>query len=92
MAGSDARAGWNCHAVGYYDKNLGREMVDSSSPYRFGQYLYVTGADELPNRLVEYRAISPVPDLWRYTLPAEESWFLSSARPSELWPSFNARA
>ena len=46
-----------------YDKNLGREMVDSSSPYRFGQYLYVTGADELPNRLVQYRAVSPVPGL-----------------------------
>jgi len=46
-----------------FDKELARDIVDSSSPYRFGQYLYVSGADELPNRLVQYRAISPVPDL-----------------------------
>jgi alpha-mannosidase len=51
-------------AVGsIYDKEFGREIVDSSSPYRFAQYLYVTGADELPNRLVQYRAVSPVPKL-----------------------------
>ncbi|MGH9343701.1 MAG: glycosyl hydrolase-related protein, partial [Terriglobia bacterium] len=28
-----------------YDKELGRELVDRRSPYRFGQYLYVTGGD-----------------------------------------------
>jgi hypothetical protein len=28
-----------------YDKQLGRELVDSSSPYKFGQYVYVTGGD-----------------------------------------------
>jgi hypothetical protein len=27
------------------DKELGREMVDHHSPYKFGQYLYVTGGD-----------------------------------------------
>lgn len=26
-----------------FDKELGRELVDPHSPYRFGQYLYVTG-------------------------------------------------
>jgi len=31
------------------DKNLGRELVDSSSPYKFGQYLYVTGGDDYPD-------------------------------------------
>ncbi len=28
-----------------FDKQLQREIVDSGSPYRFGQYLYVTGGD-----------------------------------------------
>lgn len=46
-----------------YDKQLGRELVNSSSPYRFGQYVYVTGADTMPNRLVQYRVVSPVPKL-----------------------------
>ena len=28
-----------------FDKELGRELVDPHSPYKFGQYLYVTGGD-----------------------------------------------
>lgn len=28
-----------------YDKQLQRELVDVNSPYKFGQYLYVTGGD-----------------------------------------------
>lgn len=28
-----------------YDKQLGRDIVDSSSPYHFDQYLYVSGGD-----------------------------------------------
>ncbi|MGH9770549.1 MAG: glycosyl hydrolase-related protein, partial [Candidatus Acidiferrales bacterium] len=28
-----------------YDKKLGRELVNIHSPYKFGQYLYVTGGD-----------------------------------------------
>lgn len=28
-----------------FDKNLKRELVDTASPYRFGEYLYVTGGD-----------------------------------------------
>lgn len=28
-----------------FDKELQRELVDTNSPYRFGQYLYVTGGD-----------------------------------------------
>jgi hypothetical protein len=46
-----------------YDKKLGRELVDSSSEFRFGQYLYVSGADTLPNRLVQYSTVSPLPEL-----------------------------
>ncbi len=32
-----------------FDKELQRELVDSASPYRFGQYLYVTGGDPKGN-------------------------------------------
>jgi alpha-mannosidase len=37
--------------------------VDGSSPYKFDQYVYVTGADKMPNRLVQYRVLSPLPQL-----------------------------
>ena len=45
------------------DKELNKELVNASSPYRFDQYLYVTGADQTPNRLVEYSSGWPVPEL-----------------------------
>jgi hypothetical protein len=32
-----------------FDKQLGRELVDTKSPYKFGAYLYVTGGDDYPN-------------------------------------------
>jgi len=31
------------------DKQTGRELVDNSSPYKFGAYLYVSGGDDYPN-------------------------------------------
>jgi alpha-mannosidase len=34
---------------GIWDKELAREVVDANSPYRFGSYLYVSGADDMPN-------------------------------------------
>jgi alpha-mannosidase len=46
-----------------FDKELNRELVDATSPYRFNQYVYVTGADEAPNRLIDYSNITPVPKL-----------------------------
>jgi hypothetical protein len=46
-----------------YDKELNKELVNTSSPYRFGQYLYVKGADKMPNRLIQYSSASPLPDL-----------------------------
>ncbi len=46
-----------------FDKELKRELVDSSSPYRFNQYVYVTGADEGPNRLIDYSIVTPLPQL-----------------------------
>jgi alpha-mannosidase len=40
-----------------FDKQTGRELVDTSSPYRFGQYLYVTGGDSYPeNSLYRFGA------------------------------------
>jgi len=45
------------------DKELNRELVDGSSLYRFNQYVYVTGADEGPNRLIDYSNVTPIPQL-----------------------------
>jgi len=45
-----------------FDKELNKELVNTSSPYRFNQYLYVTGADRLPNRAVQYSSVAPVPE------------------------------
>jgi hypothetical protein len=46
-----------------FDKELGRELVDQNAPYKFDQYVYVTGADEGPNRLIDYSNVTPVPKL-----------------------------
>jgi alpha-mannosidase len=46
-----------------FDKELNKELVNASSPYRFDQYLYVTGADQTPNRLIQYTSVAPVPEL-----------------------------
>jgi hypothetical protein len=46
-----------------FDKELNKELVNPSSPYRFDQYLYVTGADKAPNRALRYSSVSPMPEL-----------------------------
>jgi alpha-mannosidase len=47
-----------------WDKEVGRELVDGQSSYRFGEYLYVTGADDMPNNsLYRYGATLPLPTL-----------------------------
>ncbi|HUZ47220.1 MAG TPA: polysaccharide lyase family protein [Terriglobia bacterium] len=46
-----------------FDKELGRELVNTSSPYRFDQYLYVTGGDKWPNRIQHFGATIPIPEL-----------------------------
>ncbi len=46
-----------------YDKQLNRELVDAESPYRCGQYLYVRGGDWPDNRILQYRAQYPKPEL-----------------------------
>jgi len=63
---------------GIYDKQLRRELVDRQSPYRFGQYLYVTGGDKEPNRLLDYRVLSSNPDLQIH--PANNGHLVSVTR------------
>jgi len=46
-----------------YDKQLGKELVDLTGPYRFGQYVYVSGGDETPNSIINFGAVSPRPKL-----------------------------
>jgi len=46
-----------------FDKELGKELVEADSPYRLGQYVYVTGGDKRPNRLLEYTAVAEIPKL-----------------------------
>ena len=46
-----------------YDKELKRELVNQNSPYRFAQYLYVTGGDKDPNSILVYGRILPAPQL-----------------------------
>jgi hypothetical protein len=46
-----------------FDKQLQRELVNQQSPYRFGQYLYVTGGDKAPNTLLQYSHVYPKPAL-----------------------------
>jgi alpha-mannosidase len=53
-----------------YDKQLKRELVDSRSPYRFNQYVYVTGGDEFPSQLLTYRKWSPVARLTEHRAEA----------------------
>lgn len=46
------------------DKESGRDLIDHFRlDAGFNRYLYVTGADELPNRLVQYSSVSPLPAL-----------------------------
>jgi len=45
------------------DKELNRELVDPSSPFRFNQYVYVTGADKPRNLALEYKPTLPKPEL-----------------------------
>jgi alpha-mannosidase len=47
-----------------WDKELNRELVDAASAFRFGAYLYVTGADDMPNNsLYRYGATLKPPEL-----------------------------
>jgi hypothetical protein len=56
----DAETG-SIHSI--YDKQLQRELVSQQGPYRFGQYLYVTGGDNSPNTILRYGPMNPQPAL-----------------------------
>ena len=75
---------------GIYDKELNRQLVDGNSPYRFNQYVYVTGADEGPNHLIDYSNVTPIPKLTAHAaiagkirsvvkLPFEDAAWLESS-------------
>lgn len=58
------------------DKDLNRELANTQSPYRFGQYLYVTSKDPEPVRLRRlFSFITPLPEL---TINAAENGRLKS--------------
>ncbi|HSZ63600.1 MAG TPA: polysaccharide lyase family protein [Terriglobales bacterium] len=64
------------------DKQLGRELVDPSSPYKFGQYLYITGGDSYPeNSLYRFGAGLRPPAL---TVHAASSGTLISAKRTPI--------
>lgn len=46
-----------------FDKQLQKELVSQESPYRFGEYLYVTGGNNVPNRIIQYSPAFPKPEL-----------------------------
>jgi alpha-mannosidase len=66
-----------------YDKQLQRELVNQESPYRFGQYLYVTGGDQEPNSILQYRMVSPKPTLDIH--PAHDGHLASVKRTPYGW-------
>ena len=59
------------------DKQLQRELVDERSPYKFGQYLYVTGGDG-QTRIVYSREENPLAQLTIH--PASKGEYLGSTR------------
>lgn len=66
-----------------YDKQLQKELVNQNSPYRFGQYLYVSGGDKEPNSILQYRVVSPKPELQIHG--AEQGRLISVERTPYGW-------
>jgi len=66
-----------------FDKQLNKELVNTSSPWRFGQYVYVSGGDEEPNSILQYRAVSPKPVLHPH--PAQNGHLVSVDRAPWGW-------
>lgn len=61
-----------------FDKQLQRELVNQQSPYRFGQYLYISGGDQAPNTVLRYGPMYPKPEL--ETHPASGGTIVSVER------------
>jgi alpha-mannosidase len=66
-----------------YDKELMKELVDTNNSWRFGQYIYVSGGDEEPNSILQYRAVSPKPVLHPH--PAQGGRLISVERTPWGW-------
>jgi hypothetical protein len=66
-----------------YDKQLHKELVDQGNAWHFGQYLYVSGGDEEPNSILQYRAVSPKPVLQVH--PAQDGQLISAERTPWGW-------
>src|SRR4029077_7033042 len=63
-------------------KELGRELLDTKSPYKFGSYLYVSGGDDYPNNsLYRFGAGLNPPNL---TVHPADSGRLVSAKQTAL--------
>ncbi len=70
-----------------YDKQLQRELVDRQSPYRFGQYLYVTGGDKEPNTILRENLPYPIkPKLEIH--PAHDGSVISVTRTPDGWMAY----
>lgn len=66
-----------------FDKQLRRDLVDSESPYKFGQYLYVTGGDPKGNgmtRMIHPFEALPIAQLTVH--PAVEGEYLGTEKTS----------
>ncbi|MHB1959605.1 MAG: polysaccharide lyase family protein [Acidobacteriaceae bacterium] len=66
-----------------YDKQLQRELVDQQSPYRFGQYLYVTGGDRARNRMLKYNSVYSSAEIQIH--PAHDGRLVSVTRTPYGW-------
>ena len=66
-----------------FDKQLNKELVDQKSAYRFGQYLYVSGGDKEPNSILQYRVVSPKPELQVHA--AEQGRLISVEKTAYGW-------
>jgi alpha-mannosidase len=66
-----------------FDKQFGKELVNQQSPYRFGQYLYVSGGDTRPNTLLQYRTIRLEPKL--KVDGAHDGRLISTSKDSYGW-------
>ena len=65
--------------AGIFDKQLGVELVDSSSPYKFGEYLYAAGGDDYPaNSLYRFGSALHPPALSVH--PAESGTLISAKK------------
>ena len=66
-----------------FDKQMKKELVNQSSPYKFGQYLYVTGGDKQPNSLQTFRMV-PLPPALQVT-GAHNGRLISSIYTPDGW-------